>query len=355
MAKRTTNPFLSRSFQRTLNAMTRTAIRVGARSLKQALHTPAAAPKPTAVKTTRTKPPPKPAAGQWTSASASGVSGAKRYRLYKPPGVRRGERLPLLVMLHGCLQDAQELADVSQMNRIAARERFFVLYPEQNSLSHAQRCWNWYETRSGRAQSEADAINATVDQVCLKHAIDPGRLALAGMSAGGSMATLLVTRHPARFQAVAMHSGIGPGVAYSSATAFGAMRGHKHASLPLTALPEGQHLPALLVIQGSSDTTVAPGNGLEAARQWADTEGAKPGVARTVQRGARYAATITDFKAGRRLVSTLCEVKGLGHAWSGGASGCNYSDAGGPDASRMIWSFVKKQFARTRQTVSRPG
>ena len=110
------------------------------------------------------------------------MSGAKRYRLYKPPGVRRGERLPLLVMLHGCLQDAQELADVSQMNRIAARERFFVLYPEQNSLSHAQRCWNWYETRSGRAQSEADAINATVDQVCLKHAIDPGRLALAGMS-----------------------------------------------------------------------------------------------------------------------------------------------------------------------------
>ena len=367
MAKRKSNPFLSRSFQRTLNAMARTAMRVGAKTVKQALRKPPAIAKvsapakpgalpklPASKKASSAK---ASAAGQWSASSASGVAGARRYRLYKPPGVQRGERLPLLVMLHGCLQGAQDLADVSQMNHLAARERFFVLYPEQDRLSNAQRCWNWYETRSGRAQIEADAINATVDQVCLKQAIDPARMALAGMSAGASMATLLVTRHPARFQAVAMHSGIGPGVAYSSATAFGAMRGHKHASLPLTALPEGQHLPALLVIQGSSDTTVAPGNGLEAARQWADTEGAKPGVARTVQRGVRYAATITDFKAGRRLVSTLCEVKGLGHAWSGGASGCNYSDPKGPDASRMIWSFVKKQFARanTRQTTTRPS
>lgn len=355
MAKRTTNPFLSRSFQRTLNAMTRTAIRVGTKTLKKALHTPPVVSKPPATKTRSTKPLPTTAVGQWISGTASGVSGAKRYRLYKPPGIRRGERLPLLVMLHGCLQNAQDLADVSQMNRIAARERFFVLYPEQSSLSNAQRCWNWYETRSGRAQSEADAINATIDQVCLKQAIDPGRLALAGLSAGGSMATLLVTRHPARFQAVAMHSGIGPGVAHSSVTAFGAMRGQRQASLPLAVLPEGEHLPALLVIQGSADSTVAPSNGPFAARQWADTEGAKSGPPRTVQRGARYAAHVTDFKVGGRLVSTLCEIRGLGHAWSGGASGCSYSDPKGPDASRMIWTFASKQFARTRQANIQPG
>ncbi len=355
MAKRTTNPFLSRSFQRTLNAMTRTAIRVGTKTLKKALHTPPAVTKPPAAKKTPSKPLPTTAVGQWTSGSASGVAGAKRYRLFKPPGGQRGERLPLLVMLHGCLQDAQDLADVSQMNRIAARERFFVLYPEQDRLSNAQRCWNWFETRSGRAQSEADAINATIDQVCLKQAIDPGRMALAGISAGASMATLMVTRQPARFQAVAMHSGIGPGVAYSSITAFGAMRGQKQPGLPLAVLPDGVHLPALLVIQGSADSTVAPSNGPQAARQWANTEGAKPGPPRAVQRGARYAASVTDFKVGSRLVSTLCEVRGLSHAWSGGASGCSYSDPKGPDASRMIWTFVSKQFTRTRQTVTHPS
>ena len=333
--------------------MTRTAVRVGAKTLKKALRTPPPASKPTRAKTAAVKPLPNTAVGQWTSGSP-GVSGAKRYRLYEPPGVLRSERLPLLVMLHGCLQDAQALADVSQMNRIAARERFFVLYPEQSSLSNAQRCWNWYDTRSGRAQTEADAIQATINQVCLKQAIDPGRVALAGLSAGASMAALLATRHPARFQAVAMHSGIGPGVAHSSATAFGAMRGRRQASLPMAARPDGMHLPPLLVIQGSADSTVAPINGPQAARQWAALEGAKSSVIRTVQRGARYAANITDFKAGSRLVSTLCEVRGLGHAWSGGAKGHSFSDAKGPDASRMIWAFVSKQFARTRQAVTGP-
>lgn len=362
MAKRISNPFLSRSFQRTLNAMTRTAMRVGAKTVKQALRKPPAVAKapavpkpgalprlPAAKKATST---PAPAVGQWSASSASGVAGAKRYRLFRPPGIQRGERLPLLVMLHGCLQDAQEFADASQMNRLAARERFFVLYPEQSSLSHPQRCWNWYETRSGRAQTEADAIQATIDQVCQKQAIDPGRVALAGLSAGASMATLMVTRQPARFQAVAMHSGIGPGVAHSSATALGAMRGRKQISIPLSAMPPGQHLPPLLVIQGSADGTVVPSNGPQAARQWAAAEGAQPGAPRTVQRGARMAAKVTDFKAGSRLVSTLCEVRGLGHAWSGGAKGRSYSDPKGPDASRMIWTFASKQFAKVRTLQS---
>jgi poly(3-hydroxybutyrate) depolymerase len=69
--------------------------------------------------------------------------------------------------------------------------------------------------------------------------------------------------------------------------------------------------------------------------------------ARTVQRGARYPATLTDFKTRGRLVATLCVVNGLGHAWSGGAAGLPYSDPKGPDASHMIWAFAVKAFARS--------
>ena len=276
---------------------------------------------------------------------AIGLAGARRYRLYKPPGVRRTERLPLVVMLHGCLQDAEALAASSQMNRIAARKRFFVLYPEQDRFSNAQGCWNWYDTRSGRAQGEAGAIDAAIDQVCLLQPVDPDRIALAGFSAGAGMAALLATRRPGRFRAIAMHSGIAPGVAHSSATALSAMRGRRAAAVPLALSAAGAHLPALLVIHGSADHVVAPSNGAEAARRWAARVGAKPSAPRTMQRGARYAATITDYRARGRLVVTLCEVNGLGHAWSGGAAGRAYSDPKGPDASRMIWAFVAKQFA----------
>jgi len=275
-------------------------------------------------------------------------TGVRRYRLFKPPGVRRNEQLPLVVMLHGCGQDAHGFSASSRMNRVAERERFLVLYPEQNRMANAQGCWNWYDTRTGRAQAEADSIIGAISQVCLAQPVDQNRIAVAGLSAGAGMAALLAMRHPERFRAVAMHSGIAPGVANSFASALSAMLGRRIKAVPAAPLASGIHLPALLIIQGSADHLVAPRNGTEAARSWADSEGAKPGTARTAQRGARYAMKITDYRAAGRLVTTLCEVIGLGHAWSGGAAGQAYSDPKGPDASRMIWAFMAKQFATKR-------
>lgn len=260
--------------------------------------------------------------------------------------MRRNERLPLLVMLHGCGQDAEALAASSRMNASAARERFFVLYPEQDRLSNVQGCWNWYDTRTGRAQAEANSISAAIEQVCLLQPVDRGRVALAGISAGAGMAVLLATQHPERFRAIVMHSGIAPGVAHSSAGAIKAMFGQSATASPLPAIPPDVRLPALLVIHGAGDHVVAPGNGAEAALRWGERVGARASKPRRVQRGARYAAMITDYRKRGRLIATLCEVDQLGHAWSGGASGHPYSDPKGPDASRMIWSFVDRQFAR---------
>jgi poly(hydroxyalkanoate) depolymerase family esterase len=249
-------------------------------------------------------------------------------------------------MLHGCTQDAQALAASTKMNRLAQVERFMVLYPEQDRLSNMQNCWNWYDTRTGRAQREADSIASAVEHICLTQPVDPLRLALVGLSAGAGMASLLAIRQPERFQALVVHSGVGPGLASSSATALRAMRGHRVAE-PLVPLATGLHLPALLVIQGNVDPIVAPSNGAQAAQLWADCEAAHAGKPHTVQRGKRYPAMVTDYRNRGRLVATLCLVNGLGHAWSGGAPGLPYSDPKGPDASRMAWTFMKKQFANS--------
>ena len=228
---------------------------------------------------------------------------------------------------------------------MAVRERFLVLYPEQDRTANAQGCWNWYDTRTGRADREAASIDAAITQICLTQPVDAQRIAVVGISAGASMAALLAVRRPERFRAVAMHSGVAPGVAHSTATALSAMLGRRVKAAPAAPLATGIHLPALLVIHGSADHVVAPSNGTEAARLWAEIEGAKPITVRSVQRGARYAMKVTDYRAPDRLVATLCEVSGLGHAWSGGAASQSYSDPKGPDASRMIWSFAAKQFA----------
>ncbi len=111
------------------------------------------------------------------------------------------------------------------MNAIAQREGFLVLYPEQDRVANAQGCWNWFDTRSGRAQVEAALVVAAVDQVIQRHGADASRVAICGLSAGASLAALVAARHPERFAAVAMHSGVRPGAAQSSATALAAMRG----------------------------------------------------------------------------------------------------------------------------------
>jgi poly(3-hydroxybutyrate) depolymerase len=56
--------------------------------------------------------------------------------------------------------------------------------------------------------------------------------------------------------------------------------------------------------------------------------------------------TVTDFKRAGTTLATLCEVDGLGHAWSGGASAQGFSDPTGPDAGRMAWAFVARCFAQ---------
>jgi poly(hydroxyalkanoate) depolymerase family esterase len=251
-----------------------------------------------------------------------------------------------MVMLHGCGQDAQALAASTRMNLIAARERFLVLYPEQDRLSNSHGCWNWFQTLTGKAQKEADEVLAAIDTVCRTQAADPARVALAGFSAGAGMAAFIATRNPQCFQAVAMHSGIGPGLAHSTASALNAMRGIWH-SMALAALAGGEQLPPLLVLQGTADTVVAPANGAKAAQLWAEFAGAVPSLPQTVQRGARYPLTTTHFCKQHERVATLCEIDGLGHAWSGGSASQAYSDPKGPDASRLIWSFAAKQFAKS--------
>lgn len=282
------------------------------------------------------------AAGEWILGQAIGAAGVRHFRLFKPAGIGPRQRVPLVVMLHGCQQTVQEFADSTRMNRLAAREGFCVLYPEQDRRAHPQGCWNWYGTRSGLAYAEAATLLAAVDQVGLFYPIDLGRVVVAGLSAGAGMAALLASRHPTRFAGVVMHSGVPPGSADSTASAIGAMRGRRE---PAALEPVAVGWPPLLVIHGSDDRVVAASNARAAAALWAECAGARAARPRIVQRGTRHPMTITDYKAAGRVAATLCEVAGLGHAWSGGAAGQKFGDAKGPDAARMVWAFAARQFA----------
>lgn len=332
------------------------ALRRGLAALQRQVIAAAAKPR---IAPNRTSPRPRRVrreAGQWLPGVAVCPQGLRRFYLYRPQGVQRAERLPLLVMLHGCGQDALGFAALTRMNQLAERHRFLVLYPEQDRLSNPQGCWNWYATQGGRAEREADTLLAALDQVCLLHPVDRQRVALVGLSAGASMAALLALQAPERFKAVVMHSGVPPGSAHSALSALQAMRGRRSAVTPdATQRPAGVALPPLLVIQGEHDRVVDATNGPAAAHFWAAHSGAQPRPAQVRQRGRRHAMVVTDYKLGGRLQATWIQVQGLGHAWSGGASSEPFSDPRGPDASQLAWAFASRQWrhaggANTRST-----
>lgn len=343
---------LTRAYQRNLKAFARAARPVRAKA-------PAAprrvVPAP-AVPARRAASKPVPARGEWVGGIAPGPAGARRYHLYIPPGLalKADEKLPLLVMLHGCGQTGGDLAAATRMNRLAARERFLVLYPEQERMANAHGCWNWFERRNGKAQAEAATLLAAVDKLARRYPVDLARVAVAGLSAGASMAVLMAALYPQRFCAVAMHSGVAPGTAESAATALAAMHGRRAAHLPEPlgvslnqgATPSVLPLPPLLVLHGDADGVVSVRNAAATALLWADALGARAGALRTLQRGQRHAMRVTEFKTRGRTVVALREVAGLAHAWSGGVAQLPFSDPAGPDASALVWAFVARQFAK---------
>jgi len=345
MARRNTASILAKAYERNLRAMTRATLAGSKRWVGQLQRT--------AMRISR----PPPGAGDWLPGVALGAAGARRFHVYRPPGswLAFRERLPLMVMLHGCSQTGRDFAVSTRMNRLAARERFLILYPEQDRIANPQGCWNWFEQRSGKAAAEVATIMAAIDQVCLLYPVDRDRIAIAGLSAGAGMAALVATRHAVRFKAVAMHSGVAPGAAKSAATALGAMRGRHPPPVLATAVGKAigaaaqfTTLPPLLVLHGDADRVVGVSNAERTAKVWAAATGARPGSTRTSQRGKRHAARLTDYTRQGRTMVTLCEIAGLGHAWSGGLGSQPYSDPAGPDATRMIWAFARRAFGRQR-------
>jgi poly(hydroxyalkanoate) depolymerase family esterase len=278
---------------------------------------------------------------------------AKRdYRLHLPGGYAAGKTWPLVVMLHGCKQDALAFAAGTRMNELADREGFLVLYPEQRRLANAFRCWNWFDAAAQRAEGEAALLAGMIRAVTASYAVDPSRVYIAGISAGGGMACLLAHCYGNLFAACAVHSGLMYRAAESGSQAVRAMRQGSSASPQNTVRADADIVPAL-VIHGSADETVHPVNADQVGEQFvAMTARTGDGGIRTTSKVAAtggYDFTTTDYHRGDQLLLRKVLVKGLGHAWSGGNAELAFNDHQGPDASKMIWEF----FASCERSIER--
>lgn len=274
----------------------------------------------------------------------------RNYRLYVPGRYAANRAWPLVVMLHGCKQDAEVFSSGTRMNKLADQEGFVVLYPEQRRLANTYRCWNWFESSTQHAHGEAALIAGMVREVMQNHAIDPGRVYVAGLSAGGAMTSILASCYGELFAACAVHSGLMYGAAESVSEASRAMKHGSRASpqevaRKAVAQKEFAFVPAL-VIHGSIDETVHPVNAQQVAEQFIAMASLASGddaeLSESSSResgGGRYRYEMREYRRGTTLLLRKVLVEGLDHAWSGGSPEYPFNDPKGPDASRMIWEF----------------
>ncbi|MFM2286757.1 MAG: hypothetical protein RLZZ543_2254 [Bacteroidota bacterium] len=105
--------------------------------------------------------------------------------------------VPLLMVLHGCGQTAEEVANQSGWNKLADSLGMIIVYPQQHLMNNPSRCFNWFvPTDIRRGSGEVASLHQMIDYCQASYSIDEKRVFVFGLSAGAVMGTVLMAAYP---------------------------------------------------------------------------------------------------------------------------------------------------------------
>ncbi|MDB4917032.1 MAG: polyhydroxyalkanoic acid depolymerase [Gemmatimonadetes bacterium] len=254
------------------------------------------------------------------------AAGSRDFLIYRPANFpARAEDRSLVVMLHGCAQNADDFARGTRMNAAADTHGFLVIYPEQTAAANATKCWNWFvPEQSTRDHGEVALLAALIDSVAFAEGVPEKHVSLVGLSAGASMAANLAIAYPERYAALGLHSGIPALAARDLMSAFAATKngfgeGAALGAAAWTAMGHYARPIPVFAVQGADDKVVSPTNLTITVAQW----------------------TAINGHASNRKVPVESQLfPGIGHGWSGGAAEGSFTAPGGPDATGLIVNFL---------------
>ncbi|KZE09209.1 MULTISPECIES: extracellular catalytic domain type 1 short-chain-length polyhydroxyalkanoate depolymerase [Sphingomonas] len=234
--------------------------------------------------------------------------GNLRARAYVPETLRPGAAL--VVALHGCTQDAAVYDHGTGWSTLADREGFAVLLPEQRRANNPNLCFNWFESADiARTGGEAESIAAMIEHMVATHAIDPARIFITGLSAGGAMTAVMLATWPETFAAGAIIGGLPYGTALGVRAALERMRGI--AAADTLAIAPGPRMPRVAIWHGTADPTVVIANSDALVRQWRDVH-ALPAEPRKGANGPNWSHRAWCDPHGNPLVEEW-RITGMGH------------------------------------------
>lgn len=267
----------------------------------------------------------------------SNAQGERQYKLFVP--TRYGSKpLPLIIMLHGCKQTAVDFSIGTGMNVLAEKYECLVAYPIQPRRASRGKCWNWYKPEhQQRDLGEPSIIAGITRDIIANFNVDATRVYVAGLSAGGAMAAVMINTYPDLYAAAGVHSGLPYRRASGLLSALGAMKIGIGAPRGLSAIGIQAAQRPLIVFHGDSDRTVHPSNGWELLQGF---EGAHATVSEEIVDQAQgRRSTLRKMQSSDGIDAEYWLVHGAPHAWAGGNESGSYTDASGPNASAEMMRF----------------
>jgi feruloyl esterase len=193
---------------------------------------------------------------------------------------------------------------------LADRFGIALLLPEQQRSNNPNGCFNWFQASDiQRGHGEAESIRQMVGHMTSAHDIDPARVFVTGLSAGGAMTSVMLAAYPEVFAGGAIVAGLPYGAADNVQQAFETM----HRCPPRPARLWGDLVrrasshdgpwPRVSVWHGGADTTVIPANATEIIKQWTNVHGlpAKPSREEVVD---GYPRQVWSDSAGEELIES---------------------------------------------------
>jgi poly(hydroxyalkanoate) depolymerase family esterase len=272
-------------------------------------------------------------------------AGSYEYKLYIPSRYH-GQPLSIVVMLHGSTQSPDDFAAGTRMNELAEEQTFLVAYPGQPRSANLSKSWNWFNpAHQQRGRGEPSIIAGITREIMRELSVDPGRVYVAGLSAGGAAAAIMGSTYPDLYAAVGIHSGLACGAAKDVSSAFAAMRlgpflgrGEAHQR------GNSERIIPTIVFHGDRDVTVNPVNGDHIIARLKGMANLRTTINRGKSTGGLSFTRIKHSDDCGRPVLEHWVVHGSGHAWSGGSTVGSHTDPCGPKlVVRWFASFANSQ------------
>jgi len=181
-------------------------------------------------------------------------------------------KAPLIIVLHGCSQTAEEIERIAGWGTLARQFHFNLVFPQQKISNNASRCFNWFnEDDISLKNGEAESILQMIDYAKTNMNIDTSQIFIVGYSAGAAMSVSLLAISPSTFNSGVSYAGTAHGLAKTPGNALRVMNGKIDPSqTELLALIdyESKIFPSLIIYQGLDDHVVAPINADILVKQW---------------------------------------------------------------------------------------